>query len=1272
MFNRSKRTASRARLTAPARRAAAVLFEPVERRMLMSAAGTLDTTFGGNGVVDTTPNLTTGAEGDAVTVQSNGDLVVVGQRVPVGNRNTEDHYTGPDETVALRYLPSGALDPTFGDAGLVQNIGAQQANAVVQASDGKLLVAGSSGNNLYVTRLNADGSTDTTFGTGGATTIDFHSYEYADAMTVTSSGQILLAGSESGTGGTDMVVERLTADGAVDTTFGTAGHTFVDFAGGYDSAKAISVANNQIYLAGPATTAAGALDFGVARLSIDGTLDSTYGTGGKVMTALGTGNAAPARLVVKADGTAVLAGYATVPAPAGSTAKTITESALAQYTPAGKLDPTFGTGGTLVTSLTTGTGKAANQALTGLALRSDGSLAVGGYVFGLSEPSEQYVSSNDWMAADVSAAGTVTASRVLPFPEYGDVADNLTLDGSGKIVLVGSRDTADNQVGVARLNAADLSFDTSFGTVERYDLPYADATGVTYTHGAVFGNPGGVAGVTQAVAALSNGQVLAGGYALGGNAQPLVRLNADGTIDRSFVADDAAQNAQQIAVQPDGKILVVGLFQGVVRLNADGSLDTTFATNGVYATNYMDHPAEAVAVGPNGTIYVAGTQQTQTYDDPGSLYLTRLTSAGKLDTTFGSGGTVELGFDGYANTALVQANGDVVVVAAGELGGGNGTFAGGLAVRVTPAGAVDRAFGTNGEAASASTDQTWTTAALAPDGSVVFGGAIQPTVNDYPALLVGRLTPGGKADATFGTGGTFTTAAADATSGVAVDTDGTVLAAAGSFPATSATPNYPTPTELGVYRLTAAGRTDATFGNNGFAGVVDFVTTPSTEFNLALSTNHTLVVGVSQGDDGQGVARLNLGVTGTTPTPTTTKLTGTTFGTAGSYANDGDTIAKATDGNLSTFFDAPTASGAFVGIDLGSAKTVKQIGFAPRSRVRQPHGRRVLPGQQRRHLRPASRPCTRSGTAPPSGTLTWSPRSTTAAYRYWRYVGPAERVLQHRRVRAVRVDHGHAHEHQAGRHRVRHERVLRQQRQHDRQGERRQLVHVLRRHAEQHGHGRAGRGVGQDGDPARLRPPGRVREPHGRRHVPGQQHGRLLVRRRHPVHGRVRPTGGHADHRVGVGHDGVPLLPVRRAAGRALQRRRVPAAGLLTRPRRAGPTAGPPLANPGPRGPVPRYARHDRVARRPAERHHHRHRRLVPEPGPHDQQRRGPAAQHVLRRPDRERQLRRPGPGHPPATNPNRLRPPGRVRQPHGRRHVPGVDLGRLRHRPHHGLHRHR
>ncbi len=118
------------------------------------------------------------------------------------------------------------------------------------------------------------------------------------------------------------------------------------------------------------------------------------------------------------------------------------------------------------------------------------------------------------------------------------------------------------------------------------------------------------------------------------------------------------------------------------------------------------------------------------------------------------------------------------------------------------------------------------------------------------------------------------------------------------------------------------------------------------------------------------------------------RLAGTTYGTAGSYGNSGNTVAKATDGNVATYFDAAASTGAFVAVDLGSAQVVSQIGLAPRSG----YASRMVGGTFQ-----ASDTADFSAdvidaytvTAVPAAGLTMVPPTTTAADRYWRYLGPS-------------------------------------------------------------------------------------------------------------------------------------------------------------------------------------------------------------------------------------------------------------------------------------------
>jgi hypothetical protein len=114
------------------------------------------------------------------------------------------------------------------------------------------------------------------------------------------------------------------------------------------------------------------------------------------------------------------------------------------------------------------------------------------------------------------------------------------------------------------------------------------------------------------------------------------------------------------------------------------------------------------------------------------------------------------------------------------------------------------------------------------------------------------------------------------------------------------------------------------------------------------------------------------------------------IGTAGSYQNQGNTIANAVDKNVSTFFDAPVATGAYVGFDYGSPQVIKQISFAPRIKF----AARMVGGLfQGSNSADFSNAVTlyQVTTAPVVGQLTTVNISPAkGAFRYVRYLGPAD------------------------------------------------------------------------------------------------------------------------------------------------------------------------------------------------------------------------------------------------------------------------------------------
>lgn len=120
------------------------------------------------------------------------------------------------------------------------------------------------------------------------------------------------------------------------------------------------------------------------------------------------------------------------------------------------------------------------------------------------------------------------------------------------------------------------------------------------------------------------------------------------------------------------------------------------------------------------------------------------------------------------------------------------------------------------------------------------------------------------------------------------------------------------------------------------------------------------------------------------------QLAGTVVGTSGSYRNLGNVIAKAVDGKLSSYFDAPVANGNWIGLDLGVPEVLTQIRYASRSGYASRMNGGIFQasdsadfsaGVVNLYTIPA-------GANPGSGVLSINPTANTAAFRYVRYLAP--------------------------------------------------------------------------------------------------------------------------------------------------------------------------------------------------------------------------------------------------------------------------------------------
>jgi uncharacterized delta-60 repeat protein len=367
-----------------------------------ATAGSLDATFGSGGKVTTA--ILGDDEAFAVGRQTDGKIIVAGSA-----------STGPasGDFALVRYTPDGALDRTFGSGAKVTTNfgGVSAARALALQPDGKIVAAGSArvfgpsntGSGFALARYEPDGTVDTSFGTGGKVTTDFGGAVLGVALQP--DGKIVAAGFASG-----FALIRYNGDGTLDATFGTGGKvTTPDFGHGFTAAQAVALQQDgKIVAAGTAGNGVGGIDFALVRYEHSGSLDPTFGTGGKVTTNFGGGSAADSvfALALQPDSKVVAAGV-------DSRNPSVAEQfALARYNANGTLDPTFGSGGRVLTSFGPfGTARA-------VAVQRDGKIVAAGRGGDVSPPT-----GIDFVVARYNRDGT-------PDPSFG-IAGKVSTDYAG-------------------------------------------------------------------------------------------------------------------------------------------------------------------------------------------------------------------------------------------------------------------------------------------------------------------------------------------------------------------------------------------------------------------------------------------------------------------------------------------------------------------------------------------------------------------------------------------------------------------------------------------------------------------------------------------------------------------------------------------------------------------------------------------------------------------------------------------------------------------------
>lgn len=423
----------------------------------------LDTGFGNSGLASISFGTgNTSDVASAVVMDPSGRIIVAGtvNSYLVGGAGPDfgaarllDDGTPDEEFGAGGWVTTDILGPTQDTA----------ADLVTTQPDGKIIVVGTSfisgiASRLVVTRYNTDGTLDADFGADGKALFEAGSGFYLDptAVTLDDSGRIVVAGSLGFATGSDFAVLRLDADGTPDTNFGTGGRALINLGSGstQDTARAVAIDDQgRIVLAGSTVNPTTGFDFALARLNDDGTLDGDFGAGGKFSATFGGGASQDIGESVTLDA----AGRIVV---AGSTWSSSTgyQFALLRLNTGGSLDTGFDADGRLTIDF--GGFGARAVAVDG----SGRIVAAGSTPGNLLASNDDFavvrLLDNGALDAGFAAGGKATIDFGSTFPSPDSLA-GMAIDSQGYIVLAG-RSGFDPDVAVALLKP-DGCLDVSFG-----------------------------------------------------------------------------------------------------------------------------------------------------------------------------------------------------------------------------------------------------------------------------------------------------------------------------------------------------------------------------------------------------------------------------------------------------------------------------------------------------------------------------------------------------------------------------------------------------------------------------------------------------------------------------------------------------------------------------------------------------------------------------------------------------------------------------------------
>jgi uncharacterized delta-60 repeat protein len=576
-----------------------------------TADGRLDTTFAGTGKIAGRIFPTDLSEISDIAVSPEGNVLVAA-------------YSGNDVAVA-RFRANGVLDRGFGTRGLwvLPETNEPITGKMAVYQDESLLLSAFTFASQYYKGLNlyhigsagipiVDGASDPHYPvTSVFLAANDSSTPAAPDVLLLPDGDILAAASNE----LDMAVLRFNSKGEPDEAFGQqkTGIAIVPIvASTSDSINAMVVQPDGKVLVGGTSTTSGTLSFGVAvlaRYNRDGSLDTTFGIGGRAILD-------PPLGAVNVNGVVLLPSGKILALIDPTHTEATAPGAVVRVNPDGSLDSTFGSDGLLQFNF---------RLQTIVALQNDRFLAAGAGPWRVSNP-DPYIQIGRY-DADGTPDTRFGVDGITDVPGWTYVARVLPL-ADGRILFAGNY-ALDPAGGSGAVGAARLRADGS------PDLTYGDAGKVVVQTGSFYGD------VATSAALQRDGKVVLGGYARTGGSDFLaVRFTVGGKPDPSFgnhgqvstsfppsyVGDFGALTdyATNVVITSDDKIILTGVADvlaygaqpgpargfAIARYNSDGTLDYSFGDAGRVITFFRAYSASAAsALGSDGKLYLAGNTE---------------------------------------------------------------------------------------------------------------------------------------------------------------------------------------------------------------------------------------------------------------------------------------------------------------------------------------------------------------------------------------------------------------------------------------------------------------------------------------------------------------------------------------------------------------------------------------------------------------------------------------------------------------------------------------